>query len=68
VANTFTAFGPDGLNEPYVHERDAYLRALEWAGEDMDGLPEDASLEDLKERLSEIVEQTGEPIAVRVTY
>ena len=63
----FTVFGPDGLMEGFNNEREAWMRALDWAGEDMDAVPADAPIEHLKERLSTIIETTGEPISVKVS-
>lgn len=64
----FTAFGHDGLNKQFDNERDAYLCALDWAGDDMDAAVQIQDTEILKQRLSDIIEKTGEPIGVRVTY
>lgn len=64
---TFTVFGPDNLMEGFNNEREAWMRALDWAGEDMDAVPEDAPIEHLKDRLSTIIETTGEAISVKVS-
>lgn len=67
AVGAFTVFGPDGLMEGFNVEREAWMRALKWAGEDMDAVPADAPIEHLKERLSTIIETTGEPISVKVS-
>jgi|GEM_PF-3310031 len=57
--------GPEGLDETYEDERDAVLRALDWAGFPIEDDYVNAPLDVLYERLEWTLGKTGEVIWVR---
>jgi len=56
----------EDFSEVHLNERSALLRALDWGGDDMEAA-EQHSTEDLWERLSWLIDQTGEVIRVLPT-
>lgn len=57
--------GPDGLHELHADERDAVLRALDWAGYPIAGQEMAAPIDHLYDLLEATLDTTGECIRVR---
>lgn len=57
--------GPEGLDEIFYNERDAILRALDWAGDEMDTACETEAVDELYDRLDDIMKRTCDVIWVR---